>query len=93
VNSGGKGVLSSEARDACYRCKLCNRYGLGHAQVRGQLAVLEAACQQLQGSEAWVVLLQEILATGNRLNAGTHRGSAAGALIEPSSRCHNSDRA
>ena len=49
------------------------------AQVRGQLAVLGAACQQLQGSEAWVVLLQEILATGNRLNAGTHRGSAAGA--------------
>lgn len=48
-------------------------------QVRGQLAVLEAACRQLEGSEAWVVLLQEILATGNRLNAGTQRGSAVGA--------------
>lgn len=54
-------------------------YQLGGPQVREQLGVLEAACRQLQASEAWVVLLQEILVTGNRLNAGTQRGSAVGA--------------
>ena len=48
------------------------------AQVSGQLDLMRRACGELEGCDDFVTLLQEVLQTGNRLNEGTMRGSAAG---------------
>jgi len=49
--------------------------------VNGQLDLMRRACGELEGCDDFVTLLQEVLQTGNRLNEGTMRGSAAGALL------------
>lgn len=48
-------------------------------QVRGQLGVLRAACEQLAGCGDFVTLLAAVLRLGNHLNEGTLRGQASGA--------------
>ena len=50
-------------------------------QVKGQLDLMRRACGELEGCDDFVTLLQEVLKTGNRLNEGTMRGAAAGALL------------
>ena len=47
-------------------------------QVRGQLEVLRSACREVQGSQDFTTLLQAVLALGNHLNEGTHKGNASG---------------
>lgn len=47
-------------------------------QVRGQLEVLRGACREVQGSQNFTTLLRAILALGNHLNEGTHKGNASG---------------
>ena len=49
--------------------------------MNGQLDLMRRACGELEGCDDFVTLLQEVLQTGNRLNEGTMRGSAAGASI------------
>ena len=51
------------------------------AQVRGQLDVLRSACREVQGSQDFTSLLQAVLALGNHLNEGTHKGNASGLPI------------
>ena len=52
-------------------------------QVRGQLEVLRSACREVQGSQDFTTLLQAVLALGNHLNEGTHKGNASGTLLHP----------
>ena len=47
-------------------------------QARSQLEVLSRACQEVQGSQDFTTLLQAVLALGNHLNEGTHKGNASG---------------
>ena len=47
-------------------------------QVRGQLEVVRGACREVQGSQNFTTLLRAILALGNHLNEGTHKGNASG---------------
>ena len=47
-------------------------------QVRSQLEVLSRASQEVQGSQDFTALLQAVLALGNHLNEGTHKGNASG---------------
>ena len=49
--------------------------------MKGQLDLMRRACGELEDCDDFVTLLQEVLKTGNRLNEGTMRGSAAGAQI------------
>lgn len=53
------------------------------AQVRGQLEVLRGACREVQGSQNFTTLLRAILALGNHLNEGTHKGNASGYTPSP----------
>jgi len=53
------------------------------AQVRGQLEVLRGACREVQGSQNFTTLLRAILALGNHLNEGTHKGNASGFTLPP----------
>ena len=50
-------------------------------QVRGQLDILRNACREVQGSQDFTALLQAVLALGNHLNQGTHKGNASGMLL------------
>ena len=50
-------------------------------QVRGQLEVVRSASREVQGSQDFTSLLQAVLALGNHLNEGTHKGNASGALL------------
>lgn len=43
---------------------------------------VERACEQIRGSAHLAEVLRAVLATGNMLNAGTHRGQAAGIKLE-----------
>ena len=52
-------------------------------QVRGQLEVLRGACREVQGSQNFTTLLRAILALGNHLNEGTHKGNASGFTLPP----------
>ncbi len=52
-------------------------------QVRGQLEVLRGACREVQGSQNFTTLLRAILALGNHLNEGTHKGNASGYTPPP----------
>jgi len=52
-------------------------------QVRGQLEVLRGACREVQGSQNFTTLLRAILALGNHLNEGTHKGNASGFTPSP----------
>ena len=52
------------------------------ARVREQLATLDGATQALRGSARFVRVLESVLAVGNHLNSGTHRGAAEGFRIE-----------
>ena len=52
-------------------------------QVRGQLEVLRSACREVQGSQDFTTLLQAVLALGNHLNEGTHKGNASGTQLHP----------
>ena len=52
-------------------------------QVRGQLEVVRSASREVQGSQDFTSLLQAVLALGNHLNEGTHKGNASGALLYP----------
>lgn len=54
--------------------------GWSGVQVRGQLEVLRSACREVQGSQDFTTLLQAVLALGNHLNEGTHKGNASGTL-------------
>lgn len=47
-------------------------------QVQSQLEVLSNASQEVQGSQDFTALLQAVLALGNHLNEGTHKGNASG---------------
>ena len=49
--------------------------------MRGQLEVLRSACREVQGSQDFTTLLQAVLALGNHLNEGTHKGNASGTLF------------
>lgn len=51
---------------------------MGVAQVREQLMLLQAACQEVQGSQLLIQLLQAVLGVGNYLNQGTFKGNAPG---------------
>jgi len=57
------------------------------AQVRGQLEVLRGACREVQGSQNFTTLLRAILALGNHLNEGTHKGNASGYTSSPPPHC------
>lgn len=43
---------------------------------------VEAACAEVRGAGRLGQVLRAVLATGNMLNAGTHRGQAAGIKLE-----------
>ena len=43
---------------------------------------VERACEQIRTSAHLAEVLRAVLATGNTLNAGTHRGQAAGIKLE-----------
>lgn len=43
---------------------------------------VERACEQIQDSRHLAEVLRAVLATGNMLNAGTHRGQAVGIKLE-----------
>ena len=45
--------------------------------------VLRSACREVQGSLDFTVLLQAVLALGNHLNEGTHKGNASGLPSPP----------
>ena len=47
-------------------------------QVKSQLEVVRSACREVQGSQDFTTLLRAILALGNHLNEGTHKGNASG---------------
>ncbi|KAL0019924.1 hypothetical protein WJX77_010272 [Trebouxia sp. C0004] len=51
-------------------------------RVRGQLEVLRGACREVQGSQNFTTLLRAILALGNHLNEGTHKGNASGFKLD-----------
>ena len=51
------------------------------AQVREQLVLLQAACQEVQGSQLLIQLLQAVLGVGNYLNQGTFKGNAPGSAL------------
>ena len=51
-------------------------------QVEEQLGVVRAACTQLRDCEPFLKVLQAVLELGNHLNAGTHRGGAAGFKLD-----------
>lgn len=46
------------------------------------IAALRLACEQLRNSSRWKRLLAAVLSSGNRLNAGTHRGNADAVKLE-----------
>ena len=52
--------------------------GVAHLQVQKQLDSLQDACNELQGSDGFMTLLKAVLALGNHLNQGTHKGNATG---------------
>ena len=60
------------------------RRGWSGVQVRGQLEVVRSACREVQGSQDFTTLLQAVLALGNHLNEGTHKGNASGTLTHHS---------
>ena len=43
---------------------------------------VESACGQVRSSTALQQVLEVVLAVGNTLNAGTHRGNAAGIRLD-----------
>ena len=47
--------------------------------MKSQLEVVRSACREVQGSQDFTTLLRAILALGNHLNEGTHKGNASGA--------------
>lgn len=53
-----------------------------HAQCEKQLDMLKDACTQLKSSDPLLKVLQAVLELGNHLNAGTHRGAAAGFKLD-----------
>lgn len=65
---------------AVYRLAVCVQSIL----MSGAAAVecVEQACEQIQASRHLAEVLRAVLATGNTLNAGTHRGQAVGIKLE-----------
>ena len=63
-----------------YRLAVCVQSIL----MSGAAAVecVEQACEQIQASRHLAEVLRAVLATGNTLNAGTHRGQAVGIKLE-----------
>lgn len=51
-------------------------------QVQEQLQVLHNVCIEMKNCEPFLKLLQAVLELGNHLNAGTHRGCAAGFKLD-----------
>ena len=49
--------------------------------MRSQLEVLSRASQEVQSSQDFTALLQAVLALGNHLNEGTHKGNASGTVL------------
>lgn len=43
---------------------------------------VERACDQIRGSERLAAVLHAVLATGNTLNCGTHRGDATAIKLD-----------
>jgi hypothetical protein len=52
------------------------------SMCESQLRLVQEACSQLKTCEHFLKLLQAVLELGNHLNAGTHRGSAAGFKLD-----------
>lgn len=68
-------------------CSTCVKPAVERAQsilmsATAAVECVERACEQIRGSAHLAEVLRAVLATGNTLNAGTHRGQAAGIKLE-----------
>jgi hypothetical protein len=50
--------------------------------ARHAVECVERACEQIRGSERLAAVLGAVLATGNTLNSGTHRGDATAIKLD-----------
>ncbi len=50
--------------------------------ARAAVQSVERACDQIRGSDRLAAVLRAVLATGNTLNAGTHRGDATAIKLD-----------
>ena len=50
--------------------------------ARSAVECVERACDQIRGSERLAHVLRAVLATGNTLNCGTHRGDATAIKLD-----------
>ncbi len=50
--------------------------------ARAAVQSVERACDQIRGSDRLAGVLRAVLATGNTLNAGTHRGDATAIKLD-----------
>lgn len=69
-----------QARVECFL--FTHQFASNAKRVREQLMLLQAACQEVQGSQLLIQLLQAVLGVGNYLNQGTFKGNAPGFKLE-----------
>ena len=61
---------------------MCTESQKSLLQVQEQLNIIHGACSELKNCTPFLKLLQAVLELGNHLNAGTHRGGAAGFKLD-----------
>jgi hypothetical protein len=74
--------LMEKVRCYTFLDTMCTESQKSLLQVQEQLNIIHGACSELKNCTPFLKLLQAVLELGNHLNAGTHRGGAAGFKLD-----------